>query len=58
MNYEKMWWELKNHLIDTMEQIDTKDVTGLFAVAGLGNALIAMECFETGMMDEESEVQE
>ncbi len=46
MNYEKMWKELQEHLLETMQEIDTYDTDGLFTVAGIGNALTAMIVIE------------
>lgn len=46
MKYEKMWNELQKHLLETIEKIDTYDTDGLFAVAGMGNAITAMIVIE------------
>ncbi len=46
MNYEKAWHKLEKHLLDTMNESEVYTAEGLAFVAGLGNALTAMEVLE------------
>lgn len=55
MNYEKMWKELQEQLLNTMEVIDTYDTDGLFTVAGIGNAITAMVVIEDRHKEGEAE---